>query len=171
MPQSVRNVKKTGPRDRSFPLGYGVSVFGDRDVFPFHFDLFGLVAGEEGDNCETAGCQCEHDDARHLEFAGGAAVGKQEDIVVELRGNTADECRKTLGRVRLGAFDSAGDIYRAALRQEGFKTKGLSNSEAMKVYRAVIATKAGRRGAAMDRRMQSGKPSFLGEILNSINKE
>ena len=85
--------------------------------------------------------------------------------------NAAEECRKTLGRVRLGAFDSAGDIYRAALRQEGFKTKGLSNSEAMKVYRAVIATKAGRRGAAMDRRMQSGKPSFLGEILNSINKE
>ena len=82
----------------------------------------------------------------------------------------ADECRKTLGRVRLGAFDSAGDIYRAALRQEGFKTKGLSNSEAMKVYRAVIATKAGRRGAAMDRKMQN-KPSFLGEILNSINKE
>ena len=82
----------------------------------------------------------------------------------------ADECRKTLGRVKLAAFDSAGDIYRAALRQEGFKTKGLSNSEAMKVYRAVIATKAGRRGAAMDRRMQN-KPSFLGEILNSINKE
>lgn len=85
--------------------------------------------------------------------------------------NAAEECRKTLGRVKLAAFDSAGDIYRAALRQEGFKTKGLSNSEAMKVYRAVIATKAGRRGAAMDRRMQSGKPSFLGEILNSINKE
>ena len=84
--------------------------------------------------------------------------------------NAAEECRKTLGRVRLGAFDSAGDIYRAALRQEGFKTKGLSSSEAMKVYRAVIATKAGRRGAAMDRRMQN-KPSFLGEILNSINKE
>lgn len=85
--------------------------------------------------------------------------------------NAAEECRKTLGRVKLAAFDSAGDIYRAALRQEGFKTKGLSNSEAMKVYRAVIATKADRRGAAMDRRMQSGKPSFLGEILNSINKE
>ena len=85
--------------------------------------------------------------------------------------NAAEECRKTLGRVRLGAFDSAGDIYRAALRQEGFKTKGLSSSEAMKVYRAVIATKAGRRGAAMDRKMQSDKPSFLGEILNSINKE
>ena len=84
--------------------------------------------------------------------------------------NAAEECRKTLGRVKLAAFDSAGDIYRAALRQEGFKTKGLSNSEAMKVYRAVIATKAGRRGAAMDRKMQK-KPSFLGEILNSINKE
>ena len=85
--------------------------------------------------------------------------------------NAAEECRKTLGRVKLAAFDSAGDIYRAALRQEGFKTKGLSSSEAMKVYRAVIATKAGRRGAAMDRKIQSGKPSFLGEILNSINKE
>ena len=84
--------------------------------------------------------------------------------------NAAEECRKTLGRVKLAAFDSAGDIYRAALRQEGFKTKGLSNSEAMKVYRAVIATKAGRRGAAMDRKMQK-QPSFLGEILNSINKE
>ena len=84
--------------------------------------------------------------------------------------NAAEECRKTLGRVKLAAFDSAGDIYHAALRQEGFKTKGLSSSEAMKVYRAVIATKAGRRGAAMDRKMQK-KPSFLGEILNSINKE
>ena len=84
--------------------------------------------------------------------------------------NAAEECRKTLGRVKLAAFDSAGDIYRAALRLEGFKTKGLSFSEAMKVYRAVIATKAGRRGAAMDRKMQN-KPSFLGEILNSINKE
>ena len=84
--------------------------------------------------------------------------------------NAAEECRKTLGRVKLAAFDSAGDIYRAALRQEGFKTKGLSSSEAMKIYRAVIATKAGRRGAAMDRKMQN-KPSFLGEILNSINKE
>ena len=84
--------------------------------------------------------------------------------------NAAEECRKTLGRVKLAAFDSAGDIYRAALRQEGFKTKGLSSSEAMKVYRAVMATKAGRRGAAMDRKMQN-KPSFLSEILNSINKE
>ena len=85
--------------------------------------------------------------------------------------NAAEECRKTLGRVKLAAFDSAGDIYRAALRQEGFKTKGLSNSEAMKVYRTVLALKSGKRGAAMDRKMQSGKPSFLGEILNSINKE
>ena len=83
----------------------------------------------------------------------------------------ADECRKTLGRVRLGAFDSAGDIYRAALRQEGFKTKGLSNRDAMMVYRTVLALKSGKRGADMDRKMQSGKPSFLGEILNSINKE
>ena len=83
----------------------------------------------------------------------------------------ADECRKTLGRVRLGAFDSAGDIYRAALRQEGFKTKGLSNRDAMMVYRTVLALKSGKRGAAMDRKMQSDKPSFLGEILNSINKE
>ena len=62
----------------------------------------------------------------------------------------------------LGAFDSAGDIYRAALRQEGFKTKGLSNSEAMKVYRAVIATKAGRRGAAMDRKDAERQALFPG---------
>lgn len=85
--------------------------------------------------------------------------------------NAAEECRKTLGRVKLAAFDSAGDIYRAALRQEGFKTKGLSNRDAMMVYRTVLALKSGKRGAAMDRKMQSGKPSFLGEILNSINKE
>jgi len=85
--------------------------------------------------------------------------------------NAAEECRKTLGRVKLAAFDSAGDIYRAALRQEGFKTKGLSNRDAMMVYRTVLALKSGKRGTAMDRKMQSGKPSFLGEILNSINKE
>ena len=84
--------------------------------------------------------------------------------------NAAEECRKTLGRVKLGAFDSAGDIYRAALRQEGFKTKGLSNRDAMMVYRTDLALKSGKRGAAMDRKMESGKPSFLGEILNSINK-
>ena len=38
--------------------------------------------------------------------------------------NAAEECRKTLGRVKLGAFDSAGDIYRAALSRRASRLRG-----------------------------------------------
>lgn len=83
----------------------------------------------------------------------------------------ADECRKTLGRVRLGAFDSAGDIYRAALRQEHVSTKGLSDRDARIAYRAFMAAKAGTRGTAMDSKPKAEKPSIIGNILNNVMKE
>ena len=83
----------------------------------------------------------------------------------------ADECRKTLGRVRLGAFDSDGDIYRAALRQEHVSTKGLSDRDARIAYRAFMAAKAGPRGAAMDSKPKAEKPSIIGNILNNVMKE
>ena len=83
----------------------------------------------------------------------------------------ADECRKTLGRVRLGAFDSDGDIYRAALRHEHVSTKGLSDRDARIAYRAFMAAKAGPRGAAMDSKPKAEKPSIIGNILNNVMKE
>lgn len=54
----------------------------------------------------------------------------------------ADEVRKTLGRVRVTAFDSAGSIYLEALKAEGFPVKGIRKAEARTAYRIVMAQKA-----------------------------
>ncbi|MDY6322529.1 MAG: DUF2213 domain-containing protein [Succinivibrio sp.] len=82
-----------------------------------------------------------------------------------------DETRRSLGKVRSGAFDSAGDVYRAALRQEGINPKGLSAAEARVAYRAYMAASSKRaRGVAMDSKPKN-KPTFIGSILNSISKE
>ena len=81
-----------------------------------------------------------------------------------------DETRRTLGKVRSGAFDSAGDVYRAALKQEGISPKGLSASEARVAYRAFVAATAKKaRGVAMDAKPKT--KTFIGSLLDSISKE
>ena len=99
------------------------------------------------------------------------AVAQAVEKRINAKFLAADECRRSLGRVRVAAFDSAGDIYRAALRQEHVSTKGLSDRDARIAYRAFMAAKAGTRGAAMDSKPKAEKPSIIGNILNNVMKE
>ena len=99
------------------------------------------------------------------------AVAQAVEKRINAKFLAADECRRSLGRVRAAAFDSAGDIYRAALRQEHVSTKGLSDRDARIAYRAFMAAKAGTRGAAMDSKPKAEKPSIIGNILNNVMKE
>ena len=99
------------------------------------------------------------------------AVAQAVEKRINAKFLAADECRRSLGRVSAAAFDSAGDIYRAALRQEHVSTKGLSDRDARIAYRAFMAAKAGTRGAAMDSKPKAEKPSIIGNILNNVMKE
>lgn len=99
------------------------------------------------------------------------AVAQAVEKRINAKFLAADECRRSLGRVRAAAFDSAGDIYRAALRQEHVSTKGLSDRDARIAYRAFMAAKAGTRGTAMDSKPKTEKPSIIGNILNNVMKE
>ena len=99
------------------------------------------------------------------------AVAQAVEKRINAKFLAADECRRSLGRVRAAAFDSAGDIYRAALRQEHVSTKGLSDRDARIAYRAFMAAKAGTRGTAMDSKPKAEKPSIIGNILNNVMKE
>lgn len=54
------------------------------------------------------------------------------------RFNAADECASVLGRVKPMAFDSAGDIYRQALKKMGVAgASKMKSNEARSVFRAV----------------------------------
>ena len=80
----------------------------------------------------------------------------------------ADECRKSLGRVRATAYDSAGDIYRAALRAEGVSSKGMTAREARTAYRALMMGRSGgARAMAQDSAMRkpgSGLDAFFNRV-------
>lgn len=81
-----------------------------------------------------------------------------------------DECRRSLGKVRAIAFDSAGDVYRAALRQEGYKSDRMTAREAQTAYRMLRAASR-HAGVAMDSKPRNEKPSLIGNILNNVMKE
>lgn len=81
-----------------------------------------------------------------------------------------DECRRSLGKVRAMAFDSAGDVYRAALRQEGYKSDRMTAREAQTAYRMLRAASR-HAGVAMDSKPRNEKPSLIGNILNNVMKE
>ena len=90
---------------------------------------------------------------------------------VEAKYAAIEECRRSLGKVRLMAYDCAGDVYRDAVKAEGISSKGMSDDVAMNVYRTAVAMKAKFNGAAMDSKPKAQKPGRLSSILGNINKE
>lgn len=84
-----------------------------------------------------------------------------------------EDVKPSLGNVKVNAFDSAGDVYLAALKQEGFEVKGVKSSEARKVYQALMLGKSSAQKAAMaeDSKMKEANPSVIGKILGNIRKE
>lgn len=120
---------------------------------------------------ETEGAaQDSEEEAPAAEPAMGQdAAMKAVEKRIAARFGALDECKKTLGKVRFDAFDSAEAVYMAALRQEGLNTKGMSPKSAKAAYRAFMAgRKKSSRVIAQDSAFKH--ESELGKKLAKIHK-
>lgn len=82
-----------------------------------------------------------------------------------------EDCRGSIGSVKATAFDSAGEVYIYALKQEGLRVVNLRPSEARAAYMAFIAGK--RKVVAMAQDSVAKQPkaeSVIGSMLNRISK-
>lgn len=94
-----------------------------------------------------------------------ARMVKQE---IESKYNAIEEVRGSLGKVRVSAFDSAADVYAAALKAEGVNIKGFKKSECRNAYRALMTVQAKRaRVSAMDSAAKSSG-SNMSKILSNV---
>lgn len=83
------------------------------------------------------------------------------------------EVEPSLGQVRFEAYDSAGAIYLAALKQEGIPTKGLTKASARAAYQifAAMKRKSGSgRALANDAEIRKGPRSAVDKILANIHE-
>lgn len=97
-------------------------------------------------------------------IAQDAAIKAAEARIVR-RFAAMDECAKTLGKVRINAYDSAEGIYLAALKQEGVNTRGIKPQAARAAYRAFMAGKArGAKALAQDAAPKKQSSILLSKI-------
>lgn len=83
------------------------------------------------------------------------------------------EVEPSLGQVRFEAYDSAGAIYLAALKQEGIPTKGLTKASARAAYQIFAAMKrkiGSGRALANDAEIRKGPRSAVDKILANIHE-
>lgn len=86
---------------------------------------------------------------------------------VERKAQALEVCRPILGRVKLSAFDSAGDVYFSALKQLGKCPKGLSPKNARVVFEALqTETRNRRKSLASDskRKAQAKRDPLLATL-------
>lgn len=130
----------------------------------------GVSYGEEKEKDEPKKLDSEHESEGEKKALGQDSAAKIGAIVraqVEAKFDAIQETSKSLGRVRVSAFDTAADVYRAALKAEGVNTKGLAKSECRTAYRALMmGRQSAKRVAAMDSKPH--KPDALSKMLNSI---
>ena len=78
-----------------------------------------------------------------------------------------EEVKPVVGAIRLGAYDSAGQVYMAALKKLGIS--GVSASQARIAYRAYIAGRQGStKSTARDSAPKESRTS-LTQILEKVN--
>ena len=130
----------------------------------------GVSYGEEKEKEEPKKLDSEHESEGEKKALGQDSAAKIGAIVraqVEAKFDAIQETSKSLGRVRVSAFDTAADVYRAALKAEGVNVKGLAKSECRAAYRALMmGRQSAKRVAAMDAKPY--KPDALSKMLNSI---
>lgn len=79
-----------------------------------------------------------------------------------------DDVKPVLGNVRLGAYDSAGAVYVAALNKLG--VKGVSARDARSAYFAYMKGRnAGSSKSSFAKDSAPAKPSALGSILDKVH--
>lgn len=86
---------------------------------------------------------------------------------LEQKFDAIDECRKVLGRVRASAFDSAGAVYLAALKQMGAPMRGVTKMNAQAVYLGFISgQKSAAKGVAQDSKLDESATVDLATGIN-----
>lgn len=130
----------------------------------------GVSYGEEKEKDEPKKLDSEHESDGEKKALGQDSAAKIGAIVraqVEAKFDAIQETSKSLGRVRVSAFDTAADVYRAALKAEGVNVTGLAKRECRTAYRALMmGRQSAKRVAAMDSKPH--KPDALSKMLNSI---
>lgn len=130
----------------------------------------GVSYGEEKEKDEPKKLDSEHESEGEKKALGQDSAAKIGAIVraqVEAKFDAIQETSKSLGRVRVSAFDTAADVYRAALKAEGVNVAGLAKSECRTAYRALMmGRQSAKRVAATDSKPH--KPDALSKMLNSI---
>ena len=130
----------------------------------------GTKYGEEKEKEEPKKLDSEHESEGEKKALGQDSAAKIGAIVraqVEAKFDAIQETSKSLGRVRVSAFDTAADVYRAALKAEGVNVAGLAKRECRTAYRALMmGRQSAKRVAAMDSKPH--KPDALSKMLNSI---
>ncbi len=114
---------------------------------------------------------CAHDCGEKA-LAQDAALKKSYAELAERRCaqryNAAEECSCVLGHVKAMAYDSAGAIYRDAVKHMGIKGYAkMKSNEARSVFRALQAQKRGEI-MAKDRALTNAKSDAVLNILNNI---
>lgn len=130
----------------------------------------GVSYGEEKEKDEPKKLDSEHESEGEKKALGqdsAAKIGAMVRAQVEAKFDAIQETAKSLGRVRVSAFDTAADVYRAALKAEGVNVAGLAKRECRAAYRALMmGRQSAKRVAAMD--SKPSKPDALSKMLNSI---
>lgn len=130
----------------------------------------GVSYGEEKEKDEPKKLDSEHESEGEKKALGqdsAAKIGAMVRAQVEAKFDAIQETAKSLGRVRVSAFDTAADVYRAALKAEGVNVTGLAKRECRAAYRALMmGRQSAKRVAAMD--SKPSKPDALSKMLNSI---
>lgn len=130
----------------------------------------GVEYGEEKEKEEPEKLDREHEsegEEKALSTDSALKIGRKIREQVEAKFDAIQETARSLGRVRVSAFDTASDVYRAALKAEGVNIKGLAKSECRTAYRALMAGRAStKRVAAMD--AKPAKADALSKLLGSI---
>lgn len=130
----------------------------------------GVSYGEEKEKDEPKKLDSEHESEGEKKALGqdsAAKIGAMVRAQVEAKFDAIQETSKSLGRVRVSAFDTAADVYRAALKAEGVNVTGLAKRECRAAYRALLmGRQSAKRVAAMD--SKPSKPDALSKMLNSI---
>lgn len=86
---------------------------------------------------------------------------------IEEKWDAIEMCRPILGNVRRTAFDSAEDVYLAALKQAGFPMKNVRKENAHALLCGFLVGKsASARGTAADSATAEGKSCGLEKIVN-----
>lgn len=130
----------------------------------------GVSYGEKKEKEEPEKLDSEHEsegEEKALSTDSALKIGRKIREQVEAKFDAIQETARSLGRVRVSAFDTASDVYRAALKAEGVNIKGLAKSECRTAYRALMAGRAStKRIAAMD--AKPAKADALSKLLGSI---